>query len=105
MAQLKLCPFKESRLLASVSSLSAGREVVPRLKTREQVSTSFGNRSFRVVSRKFVARLARGNRRFFAHHPRTGERSGPRSLRMTPSIMFGTSGTTHQLDQRINSAR
>jgi len=36
---------------------------------------------------------ALGNGRFFAHHPRTEERSGPRSLRMTPSFMFGSSGT------------
>jgi hypothetical protein len=46
----------------------------------------------RVGSQKFVARSASGNRRFFAHHPRTEERSGPRSLRMTPLLCLALPG-------------
>ena len=87
-------PLQRIEIIGRLSSLLAGREAVICLKTRGQVLTSFGERSFRVVSRKFVTRLAKGNRRFFAHHPRTEERSGPRSLKMTPALMFGTSGTT-----------
>ena len=33
--------------------------------------------------------------RFFAHHPRTGLRSGPRSLRMTPSIFVACFRDSH----------
>ena len=36
------------------------------------------------------------NRRFFAYHPQTERRLGPRALRMTASLLLRTSGTPYQ---------
>jgi hypothetical protein len=40
-----------------------------------------------VVSQKFITELRKGKSRFFAHHPQTEKRLGPRSLRMTAFVI------------------
>src|SRR5271165_6829636 len=49
-----------------------------------------------VASQKFLSESGECKSRFFAHHPQTEKRLGPRSLRMTAAIMLGESGTELQ---------
>src|SRR5579863_10502086 len=48
------------------------------------------------VSQKFASKKTRRKRRFFANHPQTEERLGPRALRMTSPILSRTCETGYQ---------
>jgi hypothetical protein len=57
------------------------------------IDTASSGPGLRVLSQKFLPEIRRYKSRFFAHHPRTEKRSGPRSLRMTVAILSGSFGT------------